>query len=162
MSKNKREQYIVFMNVGTKEKKEFEALGKDNEDMSQTTNNEVNATKNVLGRTSVEVTKGNQTISVDPFKLDDDSKVADILHKIFVNQLELSDVEREFLEVFLHKPVEGSDGEYEAFLQVGAIDLKSYGGETTGISAPFDINLLGDRIFGTFNPDTKVFTPTTA
>lgn len=161
--KAKREQYLVLMNVGTTgDKTEYEALGKDNEDMSQTLNNEVNATKNVLGKTSVEVTKGNQTTTVDPFKLDDDSKVADILHKIFINQSELSEVEHEFVQVFLHKPVEGSDGEYEAFKQRGAIDLKSYGGDTTGISAPFDINWLGDRVYGTFNPDTKVFTPTTA
>lgn len=159
MAKAKREQYLVLMNVAASgaTTPEYEALGKDNEDMSQTLNNEVNATKNVLGQTSVEVTKGNQTTSVDPFKMDDTSKIATILHDIFVNEKELSDVEHEFIQVFLNKPVAESEGEYEAFQQIGAIDLKSYGGDTTGISAPFDINWLGERIFGTFNPTTKTF-----
>lgn len=162
MAKAKREQYILMMNVATSASPEFEALGKDNEDISRSLNNEVNATKNVLGKTSVEVTKGNQTTSVDPFKLDSDSKVATILHDIFVNEEELSEVEHEFVEVFLHKPVTDSEGEYEAFKQTGAIDLKSYGGDTTGISAPFDINWLGERVYGTFNPTTKKFTPNVA
>lgn len=161
MAKAKRAQYIVMMDVGDTGKPEYEYLGKDNEDMSQTLNNEVNTTKNVLGMTTTEVTKGAQTTSVDPFKIDDESKVAQILHDIFLNESELSDVERNFVQAFLYKPV-GEDGEVEAFMQRGAIDLKSYGGDTTGVSAPFDINWLGARTYGTFNPTTKVFTPTTA
>lgn len=158
--KAKREQYVVFMNVDTKEKPEWQAIGKDNEDASRSLNNEVNSKKNILGVTTVEVTKGNQTTSIDPYKQEADDKISEVLHDIYFNDLELSDVEKEFLEVSLYKKTE--DGKYEAFKQTGAIDLKSHGGDTTGISDPFDINWLGERTYGTFDVDTKTFTPTTA
>lgn len=160
MTKAKREQYALFVNVGTKEKPEWEIIGKDNEEMSRTLNNEVNSTKNVLGQSNTQVTKGIQTTTVDPFKQDSDYKLSDILHDIYFNESELSDVEREFLEVSMYKTTE--DGKYEAFKQVGAIDLKSHGGDTTGVSDPFDINWIGKREYGTFDLTTKTFTKTVA
>ncbi len=87
---------LFFMNVGTKEKPEWQAIGKDNEDASRSLNNEVNSKKNILGVTTVEVTKGNQTTSIDPYKQEADDKISEVLHDIYFNDLELSDVEKEF------------------------------------------------------------------
>ena len=71
---------------------------------------------------------------------------------------ELDEVVTDFMEV--DATGEATSGEYPAFKQKGAIDLKSYGGDTKGISEPFDINWCGSKIYGTFNPKTKTFTET--
>lgn len=161
MSKAKREQYIIFGIFGTSDNEVFEAIGKDNEDISRTMNNETNNFKNVLGVTSVEVTKGAQTTTVDPFKQESDSEMSKFLQRIYFEDLDGSDVEMDFLEVSLNAEPE-EDGEYPAFRQTGAIALQSHGGDTTGISDPFDINWKGARTYGTFNPTTKKFTAKTA
>lgn len=158
--KQKRNTYKIFMNVSeSTTSKEWEIIGKDIEELSRELNNEVNSITNILGETSTEVTKGNQVTTCDPIKLRDDSKASKILYNIYKNDLELSEVEKEFLEVNTSMPVPESQGEYEAFMQVGAIDLKSWGGDTTGINSPFDINWIGAKTYGTFNPTTKTFTP---
>lgn len=158
--KQKRNTYKIFMNVSeSTTSKEWEIIGKDIEELSRELNNEVNSITNILGETSTEVTKGNQVTTCDPIKLRDDSKASKILYNIYKNDLELSEVEKEFLEVNTSMPVSESQGEYEAFMQVGAIDLKSWGGDTTGINSPFDINWIGAKTYGTFNPTTKTFTP---
>lgn len=160
MSKAKREEYIVFGVFGSGSSETLEAIGKDNEDMSRTMNNETNSFKNVLGVTSVEVTKGAQTTTVDPFKQESDSKMSEFLQRIYFEDLEGSDLEMEFIEVSLNG--EAQSGEYPAFKQTGVINLQSHGGDTTGISDPFDINWKGARIYGTFNPTTKKFTAESA
>lgn len=158
--KQKRNTYKIFVNVSeSTTSKEWEIIGKDIEELSRELNNEVNSITNILGETSTEVTKGNQVTTCDPIKLRDDSKASKILYNIYKNDLELSEVEKEFLEVNTSMPVSESQGEYEAFMQVGAIDLKSWGGDTTGINSPFDINWIGAKTYGTFNPTTKTFTP---
>ena len=154
-----RKSAIVLMNVGTTNE-EYEAIGKDNDELSRTLNNEVDSKNNVLGETVTEVTKGPQTTTVDPFKFRRDSKVASKLYDIYKNDKELDEVVEEFVEVFTEDVV--SEGEYGAFKQKGAIDLKSWGGDTKGIDAPFDINWCDVKVHGTFNPTTKKFTPTTS
>ena len=160
MSKNKREQYIVFAEFTVDNAKVYEAIGKDNEDMSRTMNNEVNSFKNVLGVTQVDVTKGAQTTTVDPFKMDTDSNMSKFLQDIYFQDLDGSDVEMDFVEVSMQAGE--SSGEYPAFKQKGAISINSIGGDTTGISVPFDINWKGPRTYGTFNPETKTFTEESA
>lgn len=153
--KAKRESAILFMDVG---ESEYEAIGKDNDDLTRERNNEVESQKNVLGETEVTVTNGNQVTSVDPFKFRRDSKIAQILYKIDKENLDGSDVEYPFIEVFTED--KETSGEYAAFKQTGAIDLKSWGGDTSAVAMPFDINWKGARTHGTFNPTTKTFTPT--
>ena len=161
MAKAKRNTYKLFMDVSESgaTSEEYEIIGKDIEDLSRELNNEVNSITNILGETETEITKGNQVTTCDPVKFRDDSKASKILYNIYKNDSELSDVERNFVEVNTSVPVTGSDGEYEAFKQKGAIDLKSWGGDTTGINSPFDINWIGAKNYGTFNPTTKKFTP---
>ena len=160
MAKQKRSTYKIFINVSdSTTSKEWEIIGKDIEELSRELNNEVNSITNILGETETEITKGNQVTTCDPIKFRDESKASKILYNIYKNDSELSDVEKEFLEVNTSMPVSGSQGEFEAFMQMGAIDLKSWGGDTTGINSPFDIHWIGAKTYGTFNPTTKAFTP---
>ena len=156
--KAKRNSTMIFMNVGESDAEEYEVIGKGIEELSREMNNEVESTTDILGNTETTVTKGAQITSVDPLKFERDSKASKIMYDIYKNDLELSDVEKEFVEVFT-EDVE-TDGEYAAFKQKGAVDLKSWGGDTKGINTPFDINWIGEKTHGTFNPTTKKFTPT--
>ncbi len=140
----------------------WEAIGKDNDELSKELNNEVEETRNVLGETEVDVTAGNRTMTVDPYKLRSDSKFADELYDINKYDRDGSDVEYPFLEVNTLKTIEGKTGEYDAWVQNAAVDLKSWGGDVKALGTPFDIHFLGKKTYGTFNPTTKKFTPETA
>lgn len=155
--KIKREEHIIAMEVGTEELSEIELIGKDNDDLSRELNNDVEAKRNVLGETTVEVTQGNHVTTVDPFLLRRDSKVSAKLEAIYDNDLELDDVVETFYDI--SKFDEIADGKYKAFKQQGAIDLKSWGGSKS-LGAPFDINWVGEKVHGTFDPATKKFTST--
>lgn len=101
-------------------------------------------------------------MSVDPYKMRDESKFSDELYKIIKFDLDGSDVEYPFLEVNTFKEIGENTGEYDAWIQTAAVDLKSYGGDVKAIGAPFDIHFIGKKTYGTFNPSTRKFTPETA
>lgn len=154
-----RKEFMHFVNVGTSDTPEWELLGEGIEELSREMNNEVESKTDILGNNSTTVTKGNQVSSFDPFKCRRDSKLFAKLYQIYTDDLELSDVEMEFLEVSVFDKTE--DGKYQAIKQTGAIDLKSVGGDTTGLDMPFDVNYIGSKTKGTFDANTKKFTATT-
>lgn len=156
----KRKEFMHFVNVGTTETPEWELLGEGIEELSREMNNNVENTTDILGNNVTTVTKGNQVSSFDPFKCRKDSKLFAKLYAIYTDDLELSDVEMEFLEVSVFDEV--SDGVYSAIKQTGAIDLKSIGGDTTGLDMPFDVNYIGAKTKGTFTASTKTFAKTEA
>lgn len=163
MAKYKRPQYIIGVDP-TKtgdSTSVWEILGKDNDELSKELNNEVEETKNVLGETEVDITAGNRTMTVDPYKMRDDYDFADELYDILKYDKDGSDVEYPFIEINTFKKVGESQNEYDAWVQKGAVDLKSYGGNTKAIGAPFDIHFIGEKTYGSFNPTTKKFTPST-
>lgn len=151
-----RKEFMHFVNVGTGETPEWELLGEGIEELSREMNNNVETKTDILGQTSTTVTKGNQVSSFDPFKCRKDSKLFQKLYQIYTDDLELSDVEMEFLEVSVFDEV--SEGTYSAVKQTGAVDLKSIGGDTTGLDMPFDVNYIGAKTKGTFVAATKTFT----
>ncbi len=155
-----RKEFMHFVNVGTTEEAEWELLGEGIEELSREMNNNVENTTDILGNNTTTVTKGNQVSSFDPFKCRRNSKLFAKLYQIYTDDLELSDVEMEFLEVSVFDKV--SEGTYNAVKQTGAIDLKSIGGDTTGLDMPFDVNYVGSKIKGTFAVATKKFTPASA
>lgn len=154
-----RKSAILVMNVGTKEKPEWEKLGKDNDDLTRTRNNNVEGKTNVLGETTVEVTNGPQVTTVDPFAFKRESKIAQILYEIDKYDKELDDVVYEFAEIFEEDKL--GENEFASFKQDAAIDLKSWGGPTNGLFTPFDINWTGNKTHGKFNPVTKTFSELT-
>lgn len=152
-----RKEFRHFVNVGTTQEPEWELLGEGIEELSREMNNNVETTNDILGNTTTTVTKGNQVSSFDPFKCRKDSKLFAKLYKIYTDDLELSDCEMEFLEVSIFDKT--AENTYNAIKQTGAVDLKSVGGDTTGLDMPFDVNYIGEKTKGTFNASTKTFTP---
>ena len=117
-------------------------------DRSRTMNNNVNSIVDVLGVTAVDVTKGVQTTTVDPVKFRKDSEVSKILYNIYKYNKDGTDVEYEFMEVFRDDVINNG---YAAFIQMGAVDLKSWGGDAKAVNSPFDIHWKGERTHGVFN-----------
>ena len=158
--KIQRKMVMHFVNVETTDKPEWERIGKGIEELTREMNNNVESTTDITGETDVEVTLGNQTTSVEPFKARRESKLFQKLYQIYTDDLELSDVEMDFLEVSVFDEI--SDGVYAAIKQKGAVDLKSFGGPTTGVEMPFDVNYIGAKEKGNFTLDTLTYTKSTA
>lgn len=156
--KSERKAAALFMNVGTSANKVWNIIGHEIEDMSRTMNNDVNSIVDVLGVTAVDVTKGVQTTTVDPVKFRKDSEVSKILYNIYKYNKDGTDVEYEFMEVFRDDVINNG---YAAFIQMGAVDLKSWGGDAKAVNSPFDIHWKGERTHGVFNEQSVSFTPTT-
>ena len=157
--KIQRKLVMLFVDVGTSETPEWEQIGKGIEELAREMNNNVESVTDITGETDVEVTKGNQTSSVSPFKARKESKLFQKLYKIYTDDLELSDVEMDFLEVSVFDEV--SEGVYSAIKQRGAVDLKSFGGPTSGVEMPFDINYIGAKEKGNFTLATKTYAKST-
>lgn len=157
--KIQRKMVMHFVNVGTTDKPEWERIGKGIEELTREMNNNVKSTTDITGETDVEVTLGNQTTAVEPFKARRESKLFQKLYKIYTDDLELSDVEMDFLEVSVFDEI--SDGVYAAIKQRGAVDLKSFGGPTTGVEMPFDVNYIGAKEKGNFTLDTLTYAKST-
>ena len=157
--KIKREKHLIGYVYTEESTEKYELIGHDNDDMSRTLNNDVESKRNVLGETTVEVTQGTHVTTVDPFIGRYDSKLFQKLDEIYNSDLELDDVVETFIDISEYDEV--STGEYRAFKQKAAIDLKSLGGSKS-LGAPFDLNWLGSKTYGTFNPTTKKFTETTS
>ncbi len=155
--KIKREKHLIGYVYKNGETEEIELIGKDNDELSRELNNEVESKRNVLGETTTEVTQGNHVTTVDPFIGRYESKLFQKLDDIYNNDLELDDVVEEFIDISEYDEI--SEGKFRAFKQKGAIDLKSLGGQKS-LGSPFDINWVGKKTHGTFDPATKVFTPT--
>ncbi len=158
--KAQRKESILFYIDNPGEGETFEAIGKDNDELSRTMNYEADSKENVLGETDVTVKKGPQTTSVDPCYYTRDGKLAQKLYEIYKYDKELDDVVFEFMEVSVFKETEEPAGEYECFRQKAAISLQSWGGDTAGVGTPYELNWLGPKTHGTFNPKTKKFTAT--
>lgn len=158
MAKAKRKQSILFFVDESDSTTTYEAIGKDNDELTRSLNNEVESKENVLGETTVDITKAPNVTTVDPCYHRPDGKLDQFLKSIYWEDKELDDVVVPFMEV--DQTEEATSGAYKAFKQNGAVDLKSWGGDTKGISQPFDINWVGAKTYGTFNPTTKTFTET--
>ncbi len=156
--KSKRKHSLLFYVDESEETETFEIIGKDNDELSRSLNNEVESKENVLGETTVDVTKGPQTSTIDPCYHRPDGKLDQFLKSIYWEDKDLDEVKVKWMEV--DETVEATSGEYPAFKQMGAVDLKSWGGDIKGIGQPFDINWCGAKTYGTFNPTTKKFTET--
>lgn len=153
----KRNEFLLFANVGT-DAEEWEVIGKDLESLTVELNNEVESKTNILGESKTTITKGSKSSSISPYKVRKESKLGEIIYKMARDGKELSEVEMEFLQVFVFDEV--ASGTYYAIKQKCAVDVKSYGGDTKGLDIPFDIHFTGAETKGKFEVATSTFTET--
>lgn len=134
-------------------------FGEDNDELTREINNEIEAKKNVLGKTNIDHTSGAQTTEIDPIAIRGNDVLSKILYLMFKYNLVGDKAKLQCMEVTLAD--KQTDGSYGAFTESAIVDLKSWGGDTTKLNGPITLNWEGNKVHGTFNATTKTFTATT-
>ena len=135
-------------------------FGEDNDEITRELNNEIDAKKNVLGKTNIDHTSGAQTTEIDPIAIRGNDVLSSILYLMFKYGLTGDKAKHQCMEVTIAD--KQSDGSYGAFTEDAIVDLKSWGGDTTKINGPITLNWCGNKEHGTFSTTEKTFTKTTS
>ena len=131
-------------------------LGKDLEEYSPELSAQVEKNKNILGETSVSISGYEKTGQVEPYFAEKGDPLFEKLQAIIDGDLVLEDLKTSVVEVKLWE--EGTNG-FPAVKEEAYIEVSSYGGDTAGYQIPFTLHYTGVKQKGTFDPDTKTFTP---
>ena len=161
MAKIERKYLAHFINAAAigSEQAEYERLGKDLEEFSPEMAAQVETKKNILGETSVLISGYEKTASVEPYYAESGSALFDRLQDIVDEGRVLDDLKSDVVEVKLWDASE--DGQYPATREEVVIEVTSYGGDTTGYQIPFTVHFTGNKVKGTFDVKTKMFTAVT-
>ena len=152
MAKIERKYLAHFIGTG---EGAYERLGKDLEEFSPELSAQVDTKKNILGESSVVISGYEKTGAVEPYYAESDSQLFQKLQAIIDGDLVLDDLKTEVVEVKLWESA--GDGKYPAVKEQAYIEVTSYGGDTTGYQIPFTLHYTGNKVKGTFNPQTKTF-----
>lgn len=151
-----RKTYALFY-AGAEEP---ELIGKGIEELSIEQGADVTTTKDVTGSTDVSVNSYEKTTDLDPIYVTGGNKFSEFLDEAEEYEKTGDDVVKPFIHVKAYKKT--ADGKYAAWRQKAAVEIKSFGGDVSGVQCPATLHWLGEREHGTFDPDTKTFTPNTA
>ena len=161
MSAIERKLMAHYIDSSTSSTPAYERLGKDLEELNIEMNAQVETKNNILGETSTKIGSYQPTADVEPFYAEEGSGMYTRLQGIIEERKVLDDLKTTVIEVhtWVPEPVEGSTptGAYLAYRENAVIEVKSYGGDTSGYQIPFAIHHTGNRVKGYFNPSTKSF-----
>ena len=156
MAKIERKYLAHYINTAEGEQAVYERMGKDLEEFSPELSAQVDTKKNILGENSVVISGYEKTGSVEPYYAEEGSGLFTRLQGIIDDALVLDRLKTDVVEVKLWETAEG--GAYPAVKETAYIEVNSYGGDTTGYQIPFTLHYTGEKVKGTFNVSTKVFT----
>lgn len=125
----------------------WEALGKDNEDLSKALNPDVESQKNVLGETAVKHSGYSPEIDLDPYYMDPGRLMYDhLLECALEEKYGESDLLGYFAEAFftsVNEEAQTMSG--YCFVRRAWFIPQSVGGDTSGYSIPFNIIPVGPK-----------------
>lgn len=156
MAKIERKYLAHFINAADAEAAVYERLGKDLEEFRPELTADVQTKKNILGETSVLISGYEKTASVEPFYAEEGSALFQRLQDIIDNGKTLDALKTDVVEVKLWEKAEGTA--YSAIREEAYIELTNYGGDTTGYSIAFVLHFTGNKVKGSFDVASKVFT----
>lgn len=128
---------------------EWFLIGKDIEEMSVELNPDTESVENILGETSVRDNGYEVSLSADPYYANPDDSIYPKLKDIAMNRLKGDECKTKILEVIIE-----DDAPYDAWIEDCIVKPQSYGGDTSGVSIPFDVLFNGNRKQGTATLDT--------
>lgn len=159
MAKIKRKFMAHYLNAAFgQDTDEYVRLGKDLEEYSPEMSANVDKKSNILGETSVVIDSYQKQGEVSPYYAEDGDPLFEKLQAIIDGDLVLDDLKTDVVEVKLWETEQ--TGAYPAVKEECYIEVTSYGGDTTGYQIPFNVHYTGVKTAGTFNVNTKAFTPT--
>ena len=151
--KAKRKAFALFYSEG----ENLELIGKGIEELSIEQGADVTTVKDVTGVTDTTLNSYEKTTELDPIYVRGGDTFSEMLDNIEENELTGDDVVKDFVCVKAYKKTD--DGKYAAWKQQAVVELTSFGGDTSGVQCPATLHWIGERTHGTFDPETKVFTP---
>ena len=159
MSKIARKYMAHYIDVANPEDGEFvfERLGRDLEEYSVSMSAQVETRNNILGETDVCISSYQKTGDVANHYADDETELYNRLQTIIRDGLVLDDLRTHVVDVYLWDYA--SDNNYSAVMEEAYIEVKSYGGDTSGYQIPFALHYTGKQQKGRFDIDNLVFTP---
>ena len=135
-------------------------IGEDLEEYNVDLNPDTELVKNILGSTRFDHKGYEPSADADPFYARAGDALFTKLQTIVDNRTTGDGCKTSTLEVHLWDQV--STNTFTAYRQYCYCVPTSYGGDTSGYQIPFTVNYAGDRIAGTYNTSTSVFTTTSA
>lgn len=151
----------TYVNVGT-DSKEWFLVGSGVEDSAIELNPNTETVTDILGVTETSVTKWEPAQSFDPFTVKGGSKLAFLLHQIWLDKTPEKLSQFEVLVVY--KYVGEDSAGYDAELQTGCtINITSIGGSAY-VDMPIEISYSNNSTKGTvtFDENVPTFVPNSA
>ena len=142
------------------DKKEWTLIGKDTDDVSMELNPEVDTKQNVLGETIVEHSGYKPELNMDNYYARTEDSIYEPIKDIAMNRKSDDEsIAAYLMEAILTDEVKKSDTVTltgEAWIENVSVIPQSYGGDTTGLSIPFNIHPNGGRKEGTVSVTERV------
>ena len=133
-------------------------IAKDIDAMPADLNPDTETTKTILGETTVKDNGYEPSMSADPYYANPDDSIYNKLVDIAMNRLKGDNCKTKILEVIIKNT---EDSSHQAWIEDVIVKPQSYGGDTSGVSIPFDVLFDGNRQEGTVTIASGVptFTP---
>ena len=132
-------------------------LGEDLEEYNIEMNADVSTKKNIIGDNTTRVKGYEPQSSVDTYLAYEGDALFNRLYAIINERYTGSKLHTTVIDVLVN-----SSGEVvSAYRENVVVIPQSIGGDTEGINIPFEIHYNGGRVNGSFNTETKTFTPST-
>lgn len=134
-------------------------IGEDLEEYNVELNPDTEQRKNILGQNNFQHNGYEVSGDSSPFYARSGDALFEKLQNI-VDTLATDDtLKTSSVEVHLWETA-SQTGTYPAYKQDCYVVPQSYGGDTSGYQIPFNVYYVGEKVAGTFNPTTKVWTAT--
>lgn len=146
----------------TYEDTNYVRIGKDLEEFSVELSPNIETKANILGENSVLHTGYETTASADPVYYEYDDTLTEKVMEIAMLRKSGDACKTSYVEVLLKPGSSSTDipTVVRAVREDVLLIPTSYGGDTSGVQVPFTVNFNGNRIEGTWDVETKTFTPT--
>ena len=153
MAKIERKYLAHFIEVseGT-----YVRLGKDLESYAPELGAQVEKTRNILGETSVNLVGYEKTGAVETYFAEAGDPLFQKLQDILDGDLTLDGCKCALVEVKLW---DGEGAAFPAIREEAVLEITSYGGDSQGYQIPFNVHYTGVKQKGTFDVQSKQFTP---
>lgn len=154
-----RHEIADYLNTGTESTKEWALMGAGFTSIDEEPNAQTDSVKYVNDRSTTTSIIGYETsFSFEADHIKEEAAI-DAIYNIARNHHIGSDAELEYCRVELWNAAEGTNT-FEARLFRVAVEVSSMSGENKmGMSG--SLNCIGDPVLGTFNTQTRTFTPAT-
>ena len=143
------------------ENTEYVRLGDHLEELNVEMNPSIETTKNIIGESSAVLEGYEVSVGVDTFYVSNDETLSEKLMEIVNGDLTGDKVVTTAVDVWMKAGVGPDDPPVviRATRRQVIVAVQSYGGDTGGVQIPFEMHGSKDKVKGTFDIQTKKFTP---